>query len=207
MDRGINMMKKSFWDMVAGVYDFFERAYNRKCYDSTGERVAQEIDSGDIVLECACGTGSISKPVAKKCMKLFAADMSANMMKRARKNCSECRNIVFKKSDIMSINVRDDSFDKVVAGNVIHLLDEPYKAVDELLRVCKKGGKVIIPTYINMGKQSSEFLIKLFDLAGAHFTKQFDRRSYEEFFIKGGYDVTFDIVEGKMPCAVAIIKK
>jgi len=171
------MIKKSFWDKIAGVYDIFERAYNRKCYDSTGERVAQEIDSGDVVLECACGTGSISKPVAKKCRKLLATDMSVNMMKRARKNCAECRNIVFKKSNIMSIKAKSETFDKVVAGNVIHLLDEPYKAVDELLRVCKKDGKVIIPTYINMGKQSSEFLIKLFDLAGAHFTKQFDRKS------------------------------
>ncbi|WP_295093949.1 class I SAM-dependent methyltransferase [Ruminococcus sp.] len=201
------MFKKNFWDKIAGVYDFFERAYNRKCYDGTGERVAQEIDSEDIVLECACGTGSISKPVAKKCKNLFATDMSVNMMKRARKNCSDCGNIVFKKSNIMSIKAKNDTFDKVVAGNVIHLLDEPYKAVDELLRVCKKGGKVIIPTYINMGKQSSELLIKLFDFAGAHFTKQFDRSSYEEFFTKGGYNVSFDVVEGKMPCAIAIIKK
>ncbi len=201
------MFKKNFWDKIAGVYDFFERAYNRKCYDGTGERVAQEIDSEDIVLECACGTGSISKPVAKKCKNLFATDMSVNMMKRARKNCSDCGNIIFKKSNIMSIKAKNDTFDKVVAGNVIHLLDEPYKAVDELLRVCKKGGKVIIPTYINMGKQSSELLIKLFDFAGAHFTKQFDRRSYEEFFTKGGYNVSFDVVEGKMPCAIAIIKK
>ena len=201
------MFKKNFWDKIAGVYDLFERAYNRKCYDGTGEKVAQEIDSEDIVLECACGTGSISKPVAKKCKNLFATDMSVNMMKRARKNCPECRNIVFKKANIMSINAKDDTFDKVVAGNVIHLLDEPYKAVDELLRVCKKGGKVIIPTYINMGKQSSEFLIKLFDFAGAHFTKQFDLRSYKAFFIKGGYNVSFDVVAGKMPCAIAIIKK
>ena len=201
------MFKKNFWDKIAGVYDFFERAYNRKCYDGTGERVAQEIDSEDIVLECACGTGSISKPVAKKCKNLFATDMSVNMMKRARKNCSDCGNIIFKKTNIMSIKAKNDTFDKVVAGNVIHLLDEPYKAVDELLRVCKKGGKVIIPTYINMGKQSSELLIKLFDFAGAHFTKQFDRSSYKEFFTKGGYNVSFDVVEGKMPCAIAIIKK
>lgn len=201
------MIRKSFWDKIAGVYDLFERAYNRKCYDGTGARVAQEIDSGDVVLECACGTGSISKPVAQKCRKLFATDMSVNMMKRARKNCSECNNIVFRKANIMSINAKDDTFDKVVAGNVIHLIDEPYKAVDELLRVCKKGGKVIIPTYINMGKQSSEFLIKLFDFAGAHFTKQFDYKSYKAFFNEGGYDVSFDVVEGKMPCAIAIIKK
>lgn len=201
------MYKKSFWDRVSGVYDFFERAYNKKCYDSTGSRVAQEIEKGDTVLECACGTGSISRPVAKKCRKLIATDMSLKMMDKAKKNCSDCGNIVFRLADIRALNVKSNTFDKVVAGNVIHLLDEPYKAVDELLRVCKKGGKVIIPTYINMGKQSSEFLIKLFDFAGAHFTNQFNRRSYEAFFIKGGYNVSFDVVEGKMPCAIAVITK
>lgn len=201
------MAKKSFWDRVAGVYDLFERAYNRRCYDGTGLRVAQEIEAEDIVLECACGTGSISKPVAEKCRKLIATDMSVSMMKRARKNCSDCGNVLFRKANILSVNVKDNTFDKVVAGNVIHLLDEPYKAVDELLRVCKKGGKVIIPTYINMYRRSSEWLIRLFDFAGAHFTAQFDRSSYEDFFIKGGYNVSFDVVDGKMPCAIAVITK
>ena len=117
-----------FWDMISGVYDLFEKLYNRKCYDGTGARVAQEINERDIVLECACGTGSISKPVAQKCRKLFATDMSVNMMKRAQKKCRECTNITFRKANIMSIRSKDNRFDKVIAGNVIHLLDEPYKA-------------------------------------------------------------------------------
>ena len=196
-----------FWDMIAGVYDLFEKLYNGRCYDGTGERVAQEINRNDIVLECACGTGSISKPVAKKCRKLFATDMSVNMMKRAQKNCRECSNITFKKVNIMSIRSKDNSFDKVIAGNVIHVLDEPYMAVDELLRVCKPGGKVIIPTYINAGKTSSELLVKFFDLCGAHFTNQFNRESYKDFFVKGGYDAEIDIVDGQMPCAIAVITK
>ena len=196
-----------FWDMIAGVYDLFEKLYNGRCYDGTGARVAQEINRNDIVLECACGTGSISKPVAKKCRKLFATDMSVNMMKHAQKNCRECTNITFRKTNIMSIRSKDSRFDKVIAGNVIHLLDEPYKAVDELLRVCKPGGKVIIPTYINAGKSSSEFLVKIFDFAGAHFTNQFDRESYKNFFVKGGYDAEIDIVDGQMPCAIAVITK
>ena len=196
-----------FWDMIAGMYDLFEKLYNGRCYDGTGVRVAQEINKNDIVLECACGTGSISKPVAKKCSKLFATDMSVNMMKRAKKNCRECTNITFGKTNIMSIRSKDSRFDKVIAGNVIHLLDEPYKAVDELLRVCKPGGKVIIPTYINAGKSGSELLVKIFNFAGAHFTNQFDRESYKDFFVKGGYDAEIDIVDGQMPCAIAVITK
>ena len=47
------------------------------------------------------------------------------------------------------LKCQDDRFDKVVAGNVIHLLSDPHAAVKELERVCKPGGKIIIPTYIN----------------------------------------------------------
>ena len=71
----------------------------------------------------------------------------------------------------MSINAKDDTFDKVVASNVRHLLDEPYKAVDELIRVCKKGGKVIIPTYINTEINSS----KSFVLSGSILRKKKER--------------------------------
>lgn len=202
------MFGKTYWDRVAGVYDLFERLYNRKCYDGTGAKVAKYIDCGDSVLECACGTGSISVFLAKKCRRLVATDMSSEMMRRAAKNCRGSGNVRFCKANIMELRCGNEVFDKVVAGNVIHLLDEPKKAIDELLRVCKKGGKVIIPTYINMGNDGSEFLIRLFDFAGAHFTNQFDRESYKKFFADCGYEnAEFDIVDGRMPCAIAIITK
>lgn len=96
----------------------------------------------------------------------------------------------------------------MVAGNVIHLLDEPYKAVDELLRVCKKGGKVIIPTYINLQKKGNSLPVKLIDKAGANFKRQFDEDSYKQFFTEGGYkNVVYDLVDGRMPCAIAVITK
>ena len=48
---------------------------------------------------------------------------------------------MFKKADITNIKCKDERFDKVVAGNVIHLLPEPEKALRELERVVKPGGK------------------------------------------------------------------
>lgn len=97
---------------------------------------------------------------------------------------------------------------KVVAGNVIHLLEDPYAAIKEMMRVCRTGGKVIIPTYINIYNGKPSKLVKLFEKAGANFKRQFDLDSYKAFFKDAGYeDVTFRVVEGKMPCAVAVIHK
>ena len=74
------------------------------------------------------------------------------MLQKAEKNCSDFKNVFFRQGNILSLDFADETFDKVVAGNVIHLLDEPLKALSELNRVCKSGGKLIIPTYMNKNK-------------------------------------------------------
>ncbi len=196
------------WDKFAGIYDISETLYNKEVYTNLGKRVAQEIDEGDLVLECACGTGAISKYIAPKCRLLVATDLSRGMMVEAQKNCDNLTNIKFRYADIMHINCRDERFDKAVAGNVIHLLDEPYKAINELLRVCKTGGKVIIPTYINKENASQELVADALRLAGVDFRHEFTFESYKEFFREGGYEnVRFDVIRGRMDCALAIITK
>ena len=117
-------------------------------------------------------------------------------------------NVLIEYADITKLDYANESFDKVVVGNVIHLLDDPYTAIDELLRVCKPGGKVIIPTYINMSGGRQGFIVKLLEKSGAGFKRQFDIESYRAFFEKAGYkNVTYDVVRGRMPCVIAIIKK
>ena len=43
----------------------------------------------------------------------------------------------------MRLEFPDESFDAVVAANVIHLLDELRKALGKLDRVCRRGGRII----------------------------------------------------------------
>ena len=201
--------QKLFWDKVAKFYDTFENLYNGKVNRKLVSNVSELIETNDMVLECACGTGMISKGIALKCKELVATDFSDGMLVQAKKNCSDLSNVKIEKADIMNLNYGNEFFDKVVAGNVIHLLDEPYKALEELLRVCKTGGMVIIPTYINKENSGkSSFFIRCFEKFGADFKKQFDFESYKQFFEKNGLeDVSYKIITGKMPCAIAIIIK
>ena len=129
------------------------------------------------------------------------------MLKQASKKCRHFKNVTFQKADITKLEFADASFDKVVAGNVIHLLPEPEKALSELKRVTKPEGTIIIPTYINMSKGGGTAAVKFIELLGANFKRQFNFDSYKNFFADMGYsDVTYEVVDGRMPCVLAIIK-
>lgn len=197
-----------FWDHVSGLYDLFETVYNGKVYRGLGRKVAEEIAPDDVVLECACGTGMISRSIAPKCRKLVATDLSAGMLRQAARNCRAYGNVRVRRADMTRLNCRDNRFDKVVAGNVVHLLDDPVAALKELERVCKRGGKIIVPTYINASTGVNRRAVRLLELAGADFKRQYDLQSYQKFFEDAGYEnVSYYVIEGRMPCAVAVITK
>ncbi len=198
-----------FWDKVAGIYDLFVNVVNRKTHKALRRIVSDLIGPEDIVLECACGTGLLSTVIAEKCKQLTATDFSPKMLKHAKKNCAVYRNVHFRQADILALDFPDCSFDKVVAGNVIHLLDEPMKALKELDRVCRPGGMLIIPTYMNKDQkgETSRFA-SVVGKAGADFKRQFTPGSYRQFFLDAGYrDVKISLAEGRIPCAAAVMTK
>jgi len=198
-----------FWDNVAGAYDIFVNVINRKTHQKLKRIVSSLIEPDNTVLECACGTGLLSAVIAPKCRQLTATDYSEKMLNKAKQNCAVFQNIMFSKADITALSYPDGSFDKVVAGNVIHLLDNPLAALYELNRVCKDGGMLIIPTYMNKDtKGKTSGFANAVEKAGADFKRQFTVESYERFFRDAGYsDVQITLANGSIPCAVAVMKK
>ena len=197
-----------FWNTISGIYDFVENTFNGKVNKDIVQYVANQIDANDNVLECACGTGMFSLPIAKRCKRLTATDFADKMLRQARKKCKDLPNVIFELADITKLQYADETFDKVVAANVIHLLDNPSAAMAELMRVCKKGGVVIIPTYINESTKSASAAAKFFNILGANFKREFSAASYQEFFKEMGYDVNeYYTAQGRMPCCAAIIRK
>ena len=173
-----------FWDNVACVYDVFANVINRK----TNEELCS---------------------VVKNLILPEYEDFSEKMLERAKKKCRKYANVHFEKADIMHLDYPDHSFDAVVAANVIHLLDEPYKALHELERVCRPGGKIIIPTYMNRtenGKNNGAS--KAIEKAGAEFKRKFTPETYRDFFAAAGYaEASYTLCEGRIPCAVAVLIK
>ena len=198
-----------FWDNIAWAYDIFANGINRKANKALCQAVAALITDGDRVLECACGTGLLTGVMAPRCKSLIATDFSQKMLQRAEKKYGKYSNVQFAQADILHLPYPDNHFDAVVAANVIHLLEEPLRALGELDRVCKPGGKIIIPTYMNQtdsGKTNS--VSGAIGKAGADFKREFTLGSYQRFFAEAGYvGTSYVLCRGRIPCAVAVLKK
>lgn len=198
-----------FWDNVACVYDIFANIINRKANKALCAAVGKLISPDDDVLECACGTGLLTGVIAPRCKSLIATDFSAKMLKRAEKKYGKYHNVRFERADILRLSYPDGRFDTVVAANVIHLLDEPYRALSELERVCKPGGRIIIPTYMNQtDKGKTNGVSGAIGKAGADFKREFTPETYKRFFADARYTVAgYVLCEGRIPCAVAVLTK
>lgn len=193
-----------FWDNIATVYDIAE-AVNGKVYREMTELTARLVPKGARVLDCAAGTGALSLAAARRAESVLCTDMSENMLFRARKKAKRARadNIAFEKRNILALSDEDDTFDAVIAGNVLHLLDDPAAAVRELRRVAKNGGRLILPTFIvNMDNA----LIKLYRAMGFSPKKEYTPESYFELLIKCGCGkVRMKVIDGMIPCCLGVI--
>ena len=138
---------------------------------------------------------------------MVATDFSEGMLKQARKKLARFPHVVVEQADITDLHYADDSFDAVVAGNVIHLLPEPGDALKELKRVVRPGGTIIVPTYVIPKKRAHTMFLRLISRFGVHFQEHFDPASYRAFFERMGYTgVTYRVVRGRIPCMIAIIQ-
>lgn len=198
-----------FWDNVAWVYDVFANIINRKANKALCAAVEGLISSSDDVLECACGTGLLTGVIAPRCKSLIATDFSAKMLERAKKKYGKYGNVRFEQANILRLAYPDGRFDTVIAANVIHLLDEPYQTLHGLERVCRPGGKIIIPTYMNQtDKGKTNGVSDAIGKAGADFKREFTLDTYKRFFSDAGYtDASYVLCEGKIPCAVAVLQR
>ena len=198
-----------FWDRVAWVYDIFADGINRKANRALCAAAAGWLRPEDEVLECACGTGLLTGVMAPRCRSLVATDFSARMLRQARKKYGSFGNLRFAQADILRLPFPDESFDVVVAANVIHLLDQPLRALGELDRVCRPGGRIILPTYMNETERGTTNPVSgAIGRAGADFKREFTLESYRQFLSDAGYpDADYTLCRGRIPCAVAVLRK
>jgi len=107
-----------------------------------------KITKNDKVLEIGCGTGLFTGKVFELTgATITATDLSSDLLNQAKAKVPQATFLV---DDAMKMSFPDQSFDVVFGSSVLHHLDMDV-ALKEILRVMKKGGRMVFaePNMIN----------------------------------------------------------
>ncbi len=103
------------------------------------------IKAGDKVLDIACGSGYGSNMLAENGAQVWAGDMDASAVALAREKYNK-NNLVFKRMDATELPFEDNKFDVVVSFETIEHIENYKKFINELKRVLKANGQLILST-------------------------------------------------------------
>ena len=199
-----------FWDRTARYYDLAEKL-NGRVYREMCGLTAQLTPRGANVLECAGGTGELSFAVSSKAASVLCTDNSEKMLNVARNKAEKkgIDNIGFERRNIFHLDDADETYDTVIAGNVLHLLDKPEVAVREMYRVTKPGGRILLPTFMTRNHSKlSDALLTAYKALGYEASTEYTPRSYV-FMLKGCNlgTVKAKVIKGLVPVCYAVIVK
>lgn len=111
-------------------------------------------DSRWIVGDLGCGTGQVSLALAPFVSRVVAVDSSAAMLQAARKRLHGLGNIDLRRGDLEALPIDDGRLDAATLMLVLHHVPEPEKALAEVARVLKPGGRVLIVDMLPHDRES-----------------------------------------------------
>lgn len=165
------------------VKDFYNQNYKR--FDTSRysvwlevKKFFEKIPTEIKVLDAGCGNGKNMIYLQNKGISVKGIDFSEKLLQICRN-----KNLDVEEADIRQLPFPDNSFDYVISIAVIHHLSKEsdrHKAIKEMLRVCKPGGKVLFSTWALEQPCTSRFS---FDL-GDNFVKWEDTKRYYYIYDK-----------------------
>ncbi|MBN1217339.1 MAG: class I SAM-dependent methyltransferase [Anaerolineae bacterium] len=132
---------EKLWDKMSKIYD-----KETKHLDWVNTKVAENtkkyLNGSDSVLEIGCGTGTITIEIADKVKEIHAIDISSKMLEIAERKAGERKieNIDFSQSTIFVERYKRESYDVILAFNVLHYFEDTQKVMKRINELLKPGG-------------------------------------------------------------------
>lgn len=102
------------------------------------------IDARLTVGDLGCGTGQVSELIAPHVAKVIAVDGSSDMVRAARRRLKGATHVDVRRGDMEALPIDDGQLDVAILALVLHHVPEPVRALAEVSRVLKPGGRVLI---------------------------------------------------------------
>lgn len=131
-----------------------------------GETLCEALDlrSGQRVLDVAAGNGNASLAAARRWCEVVSTDYVPSLIERGRERAAAERlDMRFEEADAEALPFPDASFDAVMSTFGVMFTADHVRAADEMLRVCRPGGRIGLANWTPAG-----FIGQLFKTIGRH---------------------------------------
>jgi phosphatidylethanolamine/phosphatidyl-N-methylethanolamine N-methyltransferase len=145
------------YEKLASVYDL---VFGPTLHPGRLEAISQmNIRPRDSVLEVGVGTG-INLSLYPSTCQVTGIDLSTSMLEKAHERIIDkgLRNCQVTAMDAAAMTFPDESFDIVYAPYLISVVPDPVKVAQEMRRVCRRGGRIVI---LNHFKSQNRILSRI----------------------------------------------
>lgn len=136
-------MNKSneFWDKSAAGYDKTEERFDF-IHSKSRENAKKYLKNTDVVLDYGCGTGTTSCVISNHVNKVHAIDISSKMIEIATEKAaaSKAENVHFVRTDIFDKRFEEESFDAILAFNMLHTVPDPHGVMRRIFELLTRDG-------------------------------------------------------------------
>ncbi len=181
--------RRTYWDRQAQRYDRAVHLLNRG-FDGVVATVASDSVGSDRMLEIAAGTGLMTATVAASAMHYTATDTSDAMLALLRQRTSMMPNVRVQKADAFELPFPDGAFDRVLIGNLLHLVAEPALVLAEASRVLVPGGVLMTPTFCHGSGWRARTVSRLLGISGLRPHHRFVGEDLDALVQGAGFHVT-----------------
>ncbi len=106
-----------------------------------------QVKPGMRILDVGCGSGNFSLKMAQKGAIVTGIDVSNKMLAMAVEKANQEKvDIKFVQMNSLALQFPNEHFDAVISMATIEFIPEPQKMIEEMFRVCKRGGPVLVGT-------------------------------------------------------------
>ena len=134
---------RKYFDRIASQWDSLSKEfYTEAVRDKILSLIKPE--PGTMIADLGAGTGFLSEGLKNGPASIIAVDRSGEMLKQMRMKFKDSQNIDYRIGDAGHLPIKDNIIDYALANMYLHHVDNPPKAIREIFRVLKSGGKMVI---------------------------------------------------------------
>jgi ubiquinone/menaquinone biosynthesis C-methylase UbiE len=208
VDRQADSEKtKRRYNRIAPYFDKLESILENLFFSSWRKALWDKVQ-GSHVLEVGVGTGK-NFPFYPANTQITAIDFSEKMLERAKDKqpINPTTPIDLVLMDIQSLCYADNSFDTVIGTFVFCSVPQPHKGLQELHRVCKPGGQVLLLEHVLSSKPMMAKMMNLINpLVSSIFGANINRQTVKSIQACGFEKVIIDTSSRDMIKLIQAIK-